>query len=70
MHWGGQLIISGGAGQSFSLLHESFLGPYLPADATGENVPLTQDDLRAPLAVVSSSQQPRDRSTIKASRCR
>jgi hypothetical protein len=46
IHWGGQLIISGGAGQSFSLLHESFLGPYLPADATAETVPLTQDDLR------------------------
>jgi hypothetical protein len=46
LHWGGQLIISGGAGQSYSLLHESFLGPYLPADATGENVPLTQDDLQ------------------------
>ena len=46
LHWGGQLIVSGGAGQSFSLLRESFLGPYLPADATGETVPLTQDDLR------------------------
>jgi hypothetical protein len=46
IHWGGQLIISGGAGQSFSLLHESFLGPYLPADATAETVPLSQDDLR------------------------
>ena len=46
IHWGGQLIISGGAGQSFALLQESLLGPYLPADATGETVPLTQDDLR------------------------
>ncbi len=46
IHWGGQLIISGGAGQSFSLLRESFLGPYLPADATAETVSLTQDDLR------------------------
>ena len=46
IHWGGQLIISGGAGQSYSLLRESFLGPYLPADATAETVPLTQDDLR------------------------
>ena len=46
IHWGGQLIISGGAGQSFSLLHESFLGPYLPADATAETVPLNQEDLR------------------------
>jgi hypothetical protein len=49
LHWGGQLIVSGGAGQSFSLLRESFLGPYLPGDATGESVPLTQDDLQ-PLA--------------------
>ncbi len=46
LHWGGQLILSGGAGQAFSLLSESFLGPYLPADATGENVALSQDDLR------------------------
>ncbi len=45
IHWGGQLIISVGAGQSFSLLRESFLGPYLPADATAETMPLTQDDL-------------------------
>ena len=36
LHWGGQLIVSGGAGQSFSVLRESFLGPYLPGDATGE----------------------------------
>jgi hypothetical protein len=49
LHWGGQLIVSGGAGQSVSLLRESFLGPYLPGDATGESVPLTQDDLQ-PLA--------------------
>ena len=49
LHWGGQLIVSGGAGQSFSVLRESFLGPYLPGDATGESVPLTQDDLQ-PLA--------------------
>jgi hypothetical protein len=49
VHWGGQLVISGGAGQPFSLLQESFLGPYLPADATGENVPLGQNDLQ-PLA--------------------
>lgn len=46
IHWGGQLIISGGAGQSYSLLRESFLGPYLPADATAETVPLTQNDLQ------------------------
>jgi hypothetical protein len=46
VHWGGQLILSGGAGQTFSLLNESFLGPYLPADASGENVALSQDDLQ------------------------
>ena len=46
VHWGGQLTLSGGAGQAFSLLNESFLGPYLPADASGENVALSQDDLR------------------------
>jgi hypothetical protein len=46
LHWGGQLVLSGGAGQSYALLRESFLGPYLPADATGENVALNQDDLR------------------------
>ena len=57
LHWGGQLIISGGAGQSFSLLRESFLGPYLPAEATGETVPLTQDDLRPLVAVVSAAQR-------------
>ena len=49
LHWGGQLIVSGGAGQAFSLLRESFLGPYLPGDATGETVPLTEEQLR-PLA--------------------
>jgi hypothetical protein len=46
LHWGGQLILSGGAGQTFSLLGESFLGPYLPADASGETVALSQDDLQ------------------------
>jgi hypothetical protein len=49
VHWGGQLVISGGAGQSYSVLRESFLGPYLPADATGANVPLSSADLQ-PLA--------------------
>jgi hypothetical protein len=49
LHWGGQLIVAGGAGQPFSLYRESFLGPYLPADASGESVPLTMDDL-APMS--------------------
>jgi len=45
LHWGGQLILSGGAGQPYSLYREGFLGPYLPAEATGETVPLSQEDL-------------------------
>jgi len=45
LHWGGQLILSGGPGQPYSLYREGFLGPYLPAEATGETVPLSQDDL-------------------------
>jgi hypothetical protein len=49
LHWGGQLILVGGAGPSFSLLKDSFLAPYLPADTTGENALLTRDDL-APLS--------------------
>ncbi len=46
LHWGGQLIFTGGAGQSYALYHDSFLGPYLPADASGQTVGLTQEDLR------------------------
>ncbi len=45
LHWGGQLIISGGAGSSYSVYRDSFLGPYLPADSSGETVALTQKDL-------------------------
>jgi len=46
LHWGGQLVLVGGAGPSFSLLKDSFLAPYLPAESTGENAPLSRDDLR------------------------
>jgi hypothetical protein len=46
LHWGGQLILTGGAGQSYSLYRESFLGPYLPADATGETISLAEVDLQ------------------------
>lgn len=49
LHWGGQLTIVGGAGPAFSVLRDSFLSPYLPAEESGENLLLTQDDLR-PLA--------------------
>lgn len=47
IHWGGQLILPGGAGQSFALFQESFLGPYLPADSTGETIKLGPADLDA-----------------------
>ncbi len=46
LHWGGQIVITGGAGQAYSLLREGFLGPYLPAEATGQTVPLSRDDLQ------------------------
>ena len=46
LHWGGQLILMGGAGPSLSSLKDSFLSPYLPADLTGENALLTRDDLK------------------------
>jgi len=49
LHWGGQLIIVGGAGPSLSALRDSFLAPYLPADPSSENGLLTRDDLK-PLA--------------------
>jgi hypothetical protein len=49
LHWGGQLIFTGGAGQAFSLYKESFLGPYLPGEPTGQTVPLGEEDL-TPLA--------------------
>ncbi|MHC5542345.1 hypothetical protein ACYOEI_29330, partial [Singulisphaera rosea] len=45
IHWGGQLILVGGAAPSFAALRESFLGPYLPAELSGENVLLKEEDL-------------------------
>ena len=50
LHWGGQLVVVGGPGPSFSLLKDSFLSPYLPGEVTGENALLGKDDL-APLSV-------------------
>ena len=46
LHWGGQLVIVGGASPSLGLLRESFLGPFLPADTGGTNALLEEDDLR------------------------
>jgi hypothetical protein len=45
LHWGGQLILVGGAGANFSLLRDSFLSPYLPATASSENRLLSAKDL-------------------------
>jgi hypothetical protein len=49
LHWGGQLIVVGGASRTLALLadRESFLGPYLPAEPSGENASLTEADLRS-----------------------
>jgi hypothetical protein len=46
LHWGGQLILIGGATPSLKLLRDSFLDPYLPADPSGDSVLLGQDELR------------------------
>ena len=46
LHWGGQIVLCGGAGQSFSVLRDSFLGPYLPGEVTGETVPLSEEGLK------------------------
>jgi len=45
LHWGGQIVLCGGAGQTFSVLRDSFLGPFLPAEASGETVPLSEETL-------------------------
>jgi len=49
LHFGGQLIVVGGAGPTFAPLRESFLAPFLPADPTGENVTRSGAELK-PLA--------------------
>lgn len=46
LHWGGQIVILGGAGPTFSVFRDSFLFPYLPADPTGETKQLNEDQLR------------------------
>jgi len=49
LHWGGQLVLIGGAGPTYSIFRESFLGNYLPAEPTGENALLGEAELK-PLA--------------------
>jgi hypothetical protein len=46
LHWGGQLILIGGATPGFSLLRDSFLDAHLPADPSGDNVLLGENELR------------------------
>ena len=45
LHWGGQLVIVGGAGPAFALLQESFLAPFLPAEPSGANVSRSGEQL-------------------------
>ncbi len=47
LHWGGQLIVMGGAGRSLESLRQSFLDPYLPADLSGVNAELAAGDFEA-----------------------
>jgi len=47
LHWGGQLILMGGAKASFATLRDSFLDPYLPASLSGENTLLKAADLES-----------------------
>src|SRR5260370_31506778 len=46
LHWGGQIVLIGGAGPTFSIFRDSFLAPYLPAEPTGDNAQLREADLR------------------------
>lgn len=47
LHWGGQLIIAGGASSSLALLSdsESFLASYLPGEPSSDSSTLTEADL-------------------------
>ncbi len=49
LHWGGQLVLIGGAGPTFSIFRDSFLASYLPAEPTGESQLLGESELK-PLA--------------------
>lgn len=47
LHYGGQLVLMTRAGPSLALFQDGFLGPYLPADPSGENAQLDGEDLAA-----------------------
>jgi hypothetical protein len=46
LHWGGQIILVGGATPGFTLLRGSFMDPYLPADPSGDSVLLGANELQ------------------------
>ncbi len=46
LHWGGQITLVGGAASAFSVLKDSFLGPYLPAETTGDDALLDREALK------------------------
>lgn len=58
LHWGGQLVLIGGPGPSLAPLRESFLGPYLPAELSGDDATLTTEDLAALSAAHLAPYQP------------
>ena len=68
LHWGGQLIFTGGAGQSYSLYRDSFLGPYLPAERPARRCRSGRGRPAAALAVVSAADVRTRPSTTRASR--
>ena len=45
LHFGGQLIVVGGAGSNLTALQDSFLGPFLPGESSGETSPLSKNEL-------------------------
>jgi hypothetical protein len=60
LHFGGQLIIVGGAGPSLTPLQESFLAPYLPATVSGQNETLGVEDLKPLVDAYPESVWPTD----------
>ena len=44
VHWGGQLIVSGGATPWYATLKETAIGPFLPADVSGTNRMMGRSD--------------------------
>ncbi len=45
MHWGGQLVVVAPTPNALAILRESFLGPYMPARATGESLAVSGEAL-------------------------